>query len=579
MARQDVVDVQAVRVKPAGAATGLVSALWRGRNALTIGYLAVGAIVALGYMIVPRTGLVPDWVPQIGFYLGFGVCSAVAILVGIRRYRPRPALPWYLFAIGTSLVVAGDFVYVLIERRVPSGSLPSVSDLLYFASYLFMAGGLGLIIRRRGPGSHRSSLIDLLLLVTALGLLGWTLAVAPYASSHGVSTQATLLSMAYPIVDLLLLTAAIKLAVDGGRRTPAVWLLGASLLSVFATDTVFSILQISPGYHPGSTLDIGWIAWYGFWGAAALHPSMADLSEPAAVRDEQHLDEQRLGGVRLWLLAVALLVAPGLTAMQAIGDGPVDIPAFVFGAVVLSLLVLARAAGLADQIGRQAAERKRLLERVVQASEEERVRVAADLHDGPIQRLTTLGYTVERVRLANDGHRADGDDGGVGGNGELLGTVEQGIFNEIGALRRVMSELRPPVLDDFGLPAALRDYAAGFQERSGVECIVLARPGMRLDPPLETVLYRVAQEALANVAKHAGARQAMVSLSLQDGVARLAVRDDGAGFDVSKVARNHDREHFGLSSMRERVEMAGGSFQVRSRPGQGTTVTAVLTRR
>jgi signal transduction histidine kinase len=102
---------------------------------------------------------------------------------------------------------------------------------------------------------------------------------------------------------------------------------------------------------------------------------------------------------------------------------------------------------------------------------------------------------------------------------------------------------------------------------------------MRLDPPLETVLYRVAQEALANVAKHAGARQAMVSLSVQDGVARLAVRDDGAGFDVSRAARNHDRQHFGLSSMRERVEMAGGSFQVRSRPGEGTTVTAVLSRR
>jgi signal transduction histidine kinase len=575
-----VIEVQAVRVKPAAAATGPVSAAGRGRNALTIGYLVAGVIVALGYMIVPRTGLVAEWVPEIAFYLGFGVCSAAAILVGIRRYHPRPALAWYLFAVGTSLVVAGDFVFVLIQRRVPSGSLPSVADLLYFASYLFMASGLGLIIRRRGPGSHRSSLIDALLLVTALGLLGWTLLVAPFARSHGVSPQATLLSMAYPIVDLLLLTAAVKLAVDGGRRTPAVWLVGASLLSVFATDTVFSILQISPGYHPGSTLDVGWIAWYGFWGAAALHPSMADLSEPAAVRDEQRRDEQRLGGVRLWLLAVALLVAPGLTAIQAIGGGPVDIPASVFGAVVLSLLVLARAAGLAEQIGRQASERKRLLERVVQASEEERVRVAADLHDGPIQRLTTLGYTVERVRLASNGDGADGGDSGDSGDGgKLLDGVEQGIFNEIGALRRVMSELRPPVLDDFGLPAALRDYAAGFQERCGVECIVLARPGMRLDPPLETVLYRVAQEALANVAKHAGARQAMVSLSVQDGVARLAVRDDGAGFDVSGVARKHDREHFGLASMRERVEMAGGSFQVRSRPGQGTTVTAVLSPR
>jgi signal transduction histidine kinase len=546
-----------------------VSALWRGRNAPTIGYLVAGAIVALGYLVAPRTGLVPERLTETAFYLGFGVCSSLAIVVGARRYRPRPLLPWYLFAIGTLMVVAGDFVFVLIQERSPSASFPSVADLLYLASYLFMASGLGLIIRSRGPGRHRSSLIDALLLVTVLGLLGWTLLVAPFARSHGVSPQATLLSMASPIVDLLLLTAAIKLALDGGRRTPAVWLLGASLLSVFATDTAFSILQISSGYHADTALDVGWLAWYGFWGAAALHPSMADMSEPAVVRDEQ-----RLGRVRLWLLAVASLVAPGLAATQAIAGAPIDVPAFVFGSVVLSLLVLARTAGLAEQVAGQAAERKRLLERVVQASEEERVRVAADLHDGPIQRLTTLGYTVERVRLATDGDGAEGGDGG-----QVLGTIEQGIFNEVGALRRVMSELRPPVLDDFGLPAALRDYAAGFQERSGVECIVLARPGMRLDPPLETVLYRVAQEALANVAKHAGARQAMVSLSVQDGVARLAVRDDGAGFDVSRAARNGDREHFGLSSMRERVEMAGGSFQVRSRPGEGTTVTAVLSRR
>jgi signal transduction histidine kinase len=570
---KNVVEVQGVRVKPAGAATGFVSALWRGPNALTIGYLVAGLIVALGYVVVPRTGLVPEWVAEIAFYLGFGVCSSVAILVGIRRYRPRPALPWYLFAVGTSLAVAGDSVFVLIQGRSPNGGF-GVSDLLYFAPYLFMAAGLGLIIHARGPGSHRSRLIDVLLLVTALALIGWTLLVAPFARSHGVSPQATLLSMAYPIVDLLLLTAAIKLAANIGRRTPAVWLMGAGLLSVFVTDTIFSVLLLSPGYHPGSALDVRWIAWYAFWAAAALHPSMTDLSEPAADRDEQRHDEQRLGRARLSLLAVALLVAPGLTAMQAAGGGPVDIPPFVFGAVVLSLLVLARAAGLAEQIARHADERRRLLERVVQASEEERIRVAANLHDGPIQRLTALGYTVEGIRLANHGDSADGGDGG-----KLLGTVEQGIFEEVGALRRVMSELRPPVLDEFGLPAALRDYATGFQERSGVECIVLARAGMRFDPPLETVLYRVAQEALANVAKHAAARQVLVSLSVQEGVARLAIRDDGAGFDVSKVARNNDPEHIGLSSMRERVEMAGGSFQVRSRPGQGTTVTAVLSRR
>ncbi len=566
--------MQAARVEPAEAAPA--SAPWGGRVTLTRAYLVVGAVAALGYVIIPRMGL-PAWVSEI-CYVGFGLSASLAILAGARLYRPRPALAWYLFAAGTFTVVVADLVFVLTEDASPEARFPSLADALYLVSYLFMVYGLWFVIRRRGPGSHRASLIDALLVATAVGLLAWTLLVAPFARAHGVSPLATLVSMAYPIVDLLLLTAAIKLAVDGGRRTPAVWLLGASLVSVFAADTAFSIMQLSPGYHAGTALDLGWIAWYACFGAAALHPSMVELSEPTAAADEQ-----RLSRGRLWLLAAASLVAPALAALQAIGGGMVDVPAFVFGSVVLSLLVLARAAGLAGQVARQAAERKRLLERVVQASEEERVRVAADLHDGPIQRLTSLGHTVERVRLAADGDgaatAATATVPTAGPGAELLGTLEEGIFNEVHALRRVMSELRPPVLDDFGLPAALRDYAAGFQERSGVECIVLARSGTRLDPPLETVLYRVAQEALANVAKHARARQAMVSLSVRDGVARLAVRDDGAGFDVSRAARSHDREHFGLSSMRERVEMAGGSFQVRSRPGQGTTVTAVLSPR
>ena len=531
---------------------------------MTRRYLAFAALAALGYVVAPRTGLLPVWAADLVFSVGVGLSASVAIVVGVRRHRPQPALAWQLFAIGTLSFVLGDLVFVLTQEMSAHGAFPSIADALYLVSYPFMLGGLLLIIRRRGPGSHRASLIDALLVVTAAGLLAWTLLVTPYARHHGVAPLASLVAMAYPIIDLLLLTAAIKLALDGGRRSPAFWLLGASLVIVLATDTAYGIVQLWDGYRPGGVLDLGWMAWYACWGAAALHPSMVELSAPASARNER-----RLGRARLWLLAVASLLAPALAAGQAALGLRVDLPALVLGSVVLSLLVLARVAGLATQVAGQADEHERLLDRVVQATEEERVRVAGDLHDGPIQRLHSLGYVVEQARTSFD-------TGEVAASRDLLGAVEEGIFNEVVALRRVMAELRPPVLDEFGLPAALRDYAAGFQERSGVECIVLARPGMRLDPALETALYRVAQEALANVAKHAGARQAMVSLSVQDGLARLAVRDDGAGFDVARTMRGLGLQHFGLSSMRERVEMAGGSFEVHSNPGHGTTVTAVL---
>jgi signal transduction histidine kinase len=531
---------------------------------MTRRYLAIGAVAALGYVVAPRTGLLPGWAAELIFYIGFGLSAPVAIVLGVRRWRPHPALAWHLFAIGTLSFVLADLVYVLTRELPVHGGFPSVADALYLASYLVMLGGLLLILRARGAGSDRASLIDASLVVTALALLAWMLVVTPFARRHGVAPLASLVAMIYPILDLLLLTAALKLAVDGGRRSAAVWLLGVSLLAALATDTVYSIAQLWDGYRAGGPLDVGWMIWYGCWAAAALHPSMVEFSEPTPARHEQ-----RLGRVRLWLLAVASLLAPALAAGQAALGIPVDVAALIFGGVVLSLLVLARVAGLATQVAGQSEEHKRLLDRVVQATEEERVRVAGDLHDGPIQRLTSLGYEVEQARTRVD-------TGEVTAGLELLGALEEGIFSEVTALRRVMAELRPPVLDDFGLPAALRHYAAGFQERSGVECIVLARPGTRLDQLLETVLYRVAQEALANVAKHARASQAMVSLSVQDGLARLAVRDDGAGFDVGKTMRALGLQHFGLSSMRERVEMAGGSFEVQSNPGHGTTVTAVL---
>jgi hypothetical protein len=247
-----VVEVQAAPVKAAEAVPA--SAPWGGRITLTRAYLVFAAVTALGYVIILRMGP-PAWVPEI-CYVGFGLSASLAILVGARLYRPRPALAWYLFAAGTFTVVVADLVFVVTEDSTPGARFPSLADALYLVSYLFMVYGLWFIIRRRGPGSHRASLIDALLVATAVGLLAWTLLVAPFARADGVSPLATLTSMAYPIVDLLLLTAAIKLAVDGGRRTPAVWLLGASLVCVFAADTAFSIMQLSPGYHAGTALDL-----------------------------------------------------------------------------------------------------------------------------------------------------------------------------------------------------------------------------------------------------------------------------------------------------------------------------------
>jgi signal transduction histidine kinase len=213
------------------------------------------------------------------------------------------------------------------------------------------------------------------------------------------------------------------------------------------------------------------------------------------------------------------------------------------------------------------AERRRLLERTLSVAEEERIRIAAELHDGPVQRVAQLGYGLERVRL----RLAKGD---IDGAGELLERVQAETFDEVSELRGMMSQLRPPVLDQQGLEEALRDRAAAVEKEHQVHCEVDASLDRRLESELETVLYRVSQEALTNVVKHAGAKRVRLSLHRENGSVALEIRDDGVGFDPARASG--DAAHFGLLAMRERVEISGGTWELHSRPGQGTRIRAVL---
>jgi len=124
------------------------------------------------------------------------------------------------------------------------------------------------------------------------------------------------------------------------------------------------------------------------------------------------------------------------------------------------------------------------------------------------------------------------------------------------------------------LEDAIRDRAQAITVEFGTDCAVEANLERRLAPGLETVLYRVSQEALTNVVKHAGARRARVGLFRENGTVILEVDDDGSGFEPAQASIGGD--HFGLLAMRERVEMAGGSWVVDSRPGQGTRIRAEL---
>ena len=240
------------------------------------------------------------------------------------------------------------------------------------------------------------------------------------------------------------------------------------------------------------------------------------------------------------------------------------------------LRMFANEASMAIESSEQAARlrsahdrRRRLLQRVVEAAESERRRVGAELHDGPIQRLSVQTISLETAKCL----LGSGDPGGAT---KLVDGAQQALGEEIGMLRGLMTELRPPVLDERGLPAALKFLAEVIRSRYGASVRVCdgADEELGMDRESEIVLYRVAQEALTNAAKHAAAAAIEVELGTDAASVRLRVRDDGRGFDPDRI--QVEEGHFGLVTMRERVDMVGGALEIRSAPGDGTEIVATI---
>jgi two-component system sensor histidine kinase UhpB len=223
-----------------------------------------------------------------------------------------------------------------------------------------------------------------------------------------------------------------------------------------------------------------------------------------------------------------------------------------------------------EQIRLQMEERERLrrelLRHTVSTQEEERARIARELHDETAQFLTALNLNLAALGSRLPPDQESGEQ--MRRLSELVGEMSQGIY-------RMVRDLRPAQLDDLGLGPALQYLADDVRQRAGLQ-VTLSLEGtrQRLDPLVETVLFRVAQEALANTARHARCSEAALRLCYQPDQVVLEVFDSGAGFDP-QAAQTPPRG-WGLAGMRERTESAGGSFEIRSSPGGGTRVTACI---
>jgi len=203
--------------------------------------------------------------------------------------------------------------------------------------------------------------------------------------------------------------------------------------------------------------------------------------------------------------------------------------------------------------------------RVIEAQERERQRLSRQMHDGPAQALTNLVLQAEICErlFDSDEERARTE----------LGNLKAAVATTFQRVRGFISDLRPMMLDDLGLIPTLRRYAESFFEGTNVRVnLVITGRERRIAAYKEVTVFRIVQELLNNARDVSHASNVQVSLDMGDERVRVAVEDDGSGFDVTEITSGPVAEEMGLATLRERIEMLAGRFQIESNPGRGTQV-------
>jgi hypothetical protein len=296
-------------------------------------YLLVGILLTGIYFLLPSAAT------QNVFFNLVGFSAVAAVVVGVRMHRPIHPLHWYVFALGLLLLVLGDTVWTYYENvLLIEDPFPSIADAFYLAALPCLAAGLVVMFRRRVPTRKWADLINTLIIATAAGMLSWIFLMSPLAHDQTHPLPERLISVAYPLADLVLLVAVLRLWFMSEKRLPAYYFLGTSLVFLLIADTAYAAAQLTDTYQTGHLLDAGWLLSYVLFGAAALHPSMVGLSEPIPDTGTKPTWQ------RLVLLTGTSLVAPLMLAYQAVFDEHIDIAAIVGSSVVLSFLVATRTA-------------------------------------------------------------------------------------------------------------------------------------------------------------------------------------------------------------------------------------------
>jgi len=223
--------------------------------------------------------------------------------------------------------------------------------------------------------------------------------------------------------------------------------------------------------------------------------------------------------------------------------------------------------GMLDGIAGYRRRLRDVAARALNAAEDERRRIALELHDETSQILAALLLRLRLLRTVQDPHQRE----------VIIEELRQQLAAALEGTRRYARGLRPPALDELGLGAAIESHARAVAEVTGLQMEVDSRSGARgaLSPVVELALYRIVQEALSNVARHAGAHHVVVRLEWEDDTVTATVEDDGQGFDMESVLAV-ENGGLGLFGMYERADYIGGKVEIESEPGSGTRVRTTI---
>jgi signal transduction histidine kinase len=216
---------------------------------------------------------------------------------------------------------------------------------------------------------------------------------------------------------------------------------------------------------------------------------------------------------------------------------------------------------MAARVAERDASLRQLSRRMLEVQEQERVRIAREVHDELGQALTAMKIDVQQLAKREPALA------------EPLGGISRAVDGTVDLVRRIATDLRPAILDDLGVTAALEQQLRRLRESTGMQTTLVVAEEPELDMLTGVTLYRIAKEALANVVRHAEATEVEVSLAIEEGAAVLEIRDNGRGMSRDQITSTRS---LGLLGMRERAELLGGSVAIESHEGEGTRVRAML---